>query len=671
MNMDSVEDLLDEGFSLLDSGHACEACAIFERVCEIDAGNSEAWKMRGALYGESGAVKEAIECLEQSINLDDRDAECHIIKAKLLIQQGNYRDAEVACNRSVEIDPGIADTWQVFGVAQAHLGKFADAKQSFRHALELDPEMREARGNLERLHTGGEDVDADIRRYEDACRQEPESLDLLINLAWAYRKADRIDEAVRCFDRASDIESTVAVVCGLADALIAAGYPGEAEYHLSAHLEMNPDDVVTRIYYANQLLEQQKTIEAIGEFERALEVQPGSAEAHYGLGCARQVINDYPGASSAYRQAIKCNPEFIIAHMNLAARLIDAGEDEEGVAEFGKVLRLQPDSVQALLGMANYFLGQDEPQQAMEYLERAAAFQPENADIYSLQGRAYANQGMEQACLTSYRRAVELAPGNVDIFHNYVLEIHRMGDTRQSLEMIEDFNSRYGLKTGLLGLETSLLAHMGNERARVLMDYEHLVMESILDVPDGFDSLQSFTNQLSEAILAHPTLTTSPKTHATRYGRHTGNLFLGDDSIFSLLEQQVRNRFVQYVNGLAVKPDHPVVLMKTGKLSSVAWAVVMHNQGHQIPHTHPGAWLSGVCYLQVPDVITDEDPDKAGWIEFGPAPAYYACNTSIINRAIKPELGKLILFPSYAFHNTIPFRSEKVRISLAFDVMPK
>ena len=670
MNTDSVENLLDEGFSLLDSGQAHEARAIFERVCEIDAGNAEAWKMRGALYGESGAVREALECLEQAIKLDDGDAESHIIKARLLIQQGNYRDAEVACDRSVEIEPDMADAWLVLGVTQVHLGKLAEAEKSFRQAIELDPGMQEAQANLEMILTG-EDVDAVISRYEAACSQEPGSVERLVNLAWAYRRADRLDEAIRCFERASDIGSNVAVVCGLADALIAAGYSGEAEYHLLSYLEHNPDDVATRTYYANQLLKQQKTIDAIREFESALEIQPAAAEAHYGLGCARQEINDYPGASSAYRQAIKYNPGLVIAHMNLAARLIDAGEEEEGVAEFREVLRLQPDSVQALLGLANYFLGQGSPQRAMENLDRAAAFQPENADIYSLQGRAYADQGLVPDCLRSYRRAVELAPDNVDIFHNYVLEIHRMGDTRRSLEMIQGYNRQYGMKTGLLGLETCLLAHTGDERARELMDYEHLVMESMLDVPEGFDSLQSFTGQLSEAVLAHPTLTKSPKTHATRYGRHTGNLFLGDDSIFSLLEQQVRNRFEHYVKELAVKPDHPVVLMRTGKVSSVAWAVVMDNQGHQIPHTHPGAWLSGVCYLQVPAVISDEDPDKGGWIEFGPVPAYYACDTRMITRAIKPELGKLILFPSYAFHNTIPFRSDKVRISLAFDVMPK
>jgi uncharacterized protein (TIGR02466 family) len=358
-----------------------------------------------------------------------------------------------------------------------------------------------------------------------------------------------------------------------------------------------------------------------------------------------------------------------MAHLMLAARLLDAGEDEEGVGEFREVLNRQPDSADALLALANHFLGQDRSQEAMEYLDQAVAYQPENADIYSLQGRAFAGQGRVQECLGSYRRAVELAPGDVDIFHNYVLEIHRTGDTRKALAMIQEYHGKYGFKTGLLGLEVSLLAHIGDERARVLMDYDNLVMESMLDVPDGFDSLQDFTRKLSAAVLAHPTLTKSPKTHATRYGRHTGNLFLGDDSIFSLLEKQVRTRFERYINDLALGPEHPIMSMKTGRVSSVAWAVVMDSQGHQIPHTHPGAWLSGVCYLQLPDVISDTDPDKAGWIEFGPAPDYYACDTRMINKVIRPELGKIIMFPSYAFHNTIPFKSGTVRISLAFDVM--
>ena len=37
---------------------------------------------------------------------------------------------------------------------------------------------------------------------------------------------------------------------------------------------------------------------------------------------------------------------------------------------------------------------------------------------------------------------------------------------------------------------------------------------------------------------------------------------------------------------------------------------------------------------------------------------------------IRPDVGDLVLFPSSLYHRTIPFDSEKERLSLAFDVVP-
>lgn len=113
------------------------------------------------------------------------------------------------------------------------------------------------------------------------------------------------------------------------------------------------------------------------------------------------------------------------------------------------------------------------------------------------------------------------------------------------------------------------------------------------------------------------------------------------------------------------------------------WAVVMGKQGHQIPHTHPSACLSGVYYASTPDDIRADDPAHAGWIEFGPPDAAWLCKTDphkesvyefaesqapLVER-IRPEEGLCVLFPSYFYHNTVPYGGAGTRISIAFDVI--
>jgi len=38
--------------------------------------------------------------------------------------------------------------------------------------------------------------------------------------------------------------------------------------------------------------------------------------------------------------------------------------------------------------------------------------------------------------------------------------------------------------------------------------------------------------------------------------------------------------------------------------------------------------------------------------------------------SVRPELGRLVLFPSYFWHGTLPFHSEQARLTVAFDVVP-
>jgi hypothetical protein len=38
--------------------------------------------------------------------------------------------------------------------------------------------------------------------------------------------------------------------------------------------------------------------------------------------------------------------------------------------------------------------------------------------------------------------------------------------------------------------------------------------------------------------------------------------------------------------------------------------------------------------------------------------------------SIRPEIGMLVLFPSYFWHGTVPFSSDQARLTVAFDAVP-
>ena len=61
---------------------------------------------------------------------------------------------------------------------------------------------------------------------------------------------------------------------------------------------------------------------------------------------------------------------------------------------------------------------------------------------------------------------------------------------------------------------------------------------------------------------------------------------------------------------------------------------------------------------------------EAGWLEFNSPPERFHCATPAKSWRFEPREGQLILFPSWFWHQTLPFKSEDERISIAFDIVP-
>jgi hypothetical protein len=56
-----------------------------------------------------------------------------------------------------------------------------------------------------------------------------------------------------------------------------------------------------------------------------------------------------------------------------------------------------------------------------------------------------------------------------------------------------------------------------------------------------------------------------------------------------------------------------------------------------------------------------------GWIKFG-EPSLELPLKNPIRRAVQPMPGRLVLFPSYMWHGTIPRQASSPRTTIAFDV---
>ena len=97
-----------------------------------------------------------------------------------------------------------------------------------------------------------------------------------------------------------------------------------------------------------------------------------------------------------------------------------------------------------------------------------------------------------------------------------------------------------------------------------------------------------------------------------------------------------------------------------------AWSVRLRPGGFHADHLHGQGWLSSACYIALPTAI---DRNREGWIRFG-RPGVPTRPDLPAEAHVKPQPGKLVLFPSYMWHGTEPFAGDQPRLTVAFDVVP-
>lgn len=137
--------------------------------------------------------------------------------------------------------------------------------------------------------------------------------------------------------------------------------------------------------------------QAIGHARSAQALHPVYTNAWLLEGNAHYYLKAYDAAITAYRQALRINPEYREARQNLPIALRDAGryagevrgDLQAAIAYLSEADALQPDDYETLrlLGVAYGVGGQHN--QAVAYFSRAAKLQPEVADAWKNLSTAY------------------------------------------------------------------------------------------------------------------------------------------------------------------------------------------------------------------------------------------------------------------------------------------
>ena len=199
---------------------------------------------------------------------------------------------------------------------------------------------------------------------------------------------------------------------------------------------------------------------AVGRFQRALELEPGSDEAHRALASAYAAAGRQREAEATFRRAIELRPTWA-AFKDLGVYYVGQGRLPEALTLFQRVVELTPDSYSGYSNVGAVLTQLGRPEEAAKLLERSLALRPTGAAFSNL-GTAYFYQERYREAAEMYRKATDLNRTDARLWGN-------LADAERWSGLAAEAGRDYRQAIALLEQETAANAHNSEARSRIAM----------------------------------------------------------------------------------------------------------------------------------------------------------------------------------------------------------
>lgn len=586
----------------------------------------------------SGDLKTALAGYSRYLQFAPDHLEICSLAAEAAYGLKDFQQTAELLGRVAKAQPNNAQAHFNHGVACKEIGNFKLAAAAFGRAIAIRPDYAAAQFQLGVTLTSLDQHNLAVEAYRQAIELEPANVEALSNCAVALKNLRRFNDSLALYRRAIALQPN--------------------------HAGLN--------YNFGLALENTERIEqAVAAFRKAADINPNFTLAYSSLARCMGRLGQHEESVKNYRRALALKPDSAELESNLGLALHATGAFGEAIALHNRAIERSAGSERCFCALGETLAACDRHEEAINAFDRALELKPDFHEAIAKKGLALEELGRSEEIVSDLKLALEAQPDAANLAMSLARALLQSGDAQGAIDVCDRCLTRHpGLTTALAYRALALREIEKIVAARSLVDLEGFIQPLSIAKPNNFQSISAFNEALTRHILAHPTLMRDPPGHATKSGRHTGELLIEPKGPVADLEQAINAAVNRYMEQHPKVPDHPFLARQPKRWTLNIWSVVLEAQGHQIPHIHPAAWLSGVYYVKIPEIVARSGNNRAGWIEFGQPSANLNCSATPELRDIQPEEGLMVLFPAYFYHRTLPFDTEGTRISIAFDVLP-
>ena len=552
----------------------------------------------------------------------------------------DYAAAIAEANAALEIDPSAHKAYHTIAMSLSRTGDWEGAVASIEAGLKIAPKDAEcltAYGNL--LGPMGRDFDA-IAAYKLALDSAPNYLPPALALGQIYLARQDPIQAANVFQTSlTHNEDHPMLLKGLLFALKDAQQFDIAASLLSK-IPPSPDTALA----AAQI--------AMGQRQKPV------AEANL-----VKALSHPPSSMQAFR------------HLIQIGRSKSNGDDQAAVKLVKKFISDNPEAGIFYLYGAELLSEMDYSEDALELIDRAEGKFGENSDTHYVRSKILIESGDGKAGSEYANKALHARPGDLATMVQFTRGALMAGETAIALEAAQAAEKRQMKNQFWVAAQATALKALGrDEPYNRLYNYD-LVKTYEIAAPAEYNTQADFLAALKQALIRlhdHPSRAPG---QTLREGTQTfSDLRFANERVIQDFFQAIASPINAYINSLPDDNTHPLFGRKRKSYRvSNAWSVNLTGEGFHINHIHPQGWISAAFYVDVPENLS-ERKDKAGWIAFGKPPfAVRGHDKKLLSaeHMVAPMAGRLVLFPSYMWHGTVPLAEEdSSRLTLSLDVVP-
>jgi uncharacterized protein (TIGR02466 family) len=570
---------------------------------------------------------------------DQTHPDCLFVRALIDRALDRLEDARQALATAIEAEPMIPQLWKAYAEVLDDQGNVMEALRAVDRAAAIAPGYVEAWHDMVVLAMKAGQLDLAGQALVNLARVKPDDA----RLAWLQAKLDQVrgehDAAIEGFNRVLAAKSNDRrALHNLAVSLREADRQEEALAAVDKALRNRLDTPETFTLRAHLLAELGRYEAAVDQYRDVIARWPEFLDAHETFArLMPQLAGGKPHALSGYRASLSDRPDSKPLWWSAIASAKALGEGEQMRTWAEEALRRFGDTPDMLFLRATADIAARDWQAAQQRLQALVAAHP---DSHSAQLNL---------------AHVLLAQGDAKAAEAHALEAARLHREDQSA----------------WSLLTVIWRLLDDPREHWLADYDRLVMPAELQAPEGWSDMASFLAELKPVLEALHTTQLHPAEQTLRGGTQTrGLLFQKRHPAIQGLKQSIHRAIQSQLQGLAFDMDHPFL----GRLGddirfAGSWSVRLASEGFHVSHIHPAGWISSACYISLPPEVSAQD-DDAGALQFGVPDSVFGLDLAP-RRIVAPVEGRLVIFPSYLWHGTLPFESDAHRTTVAFDALPQ